>query len=71
MSNDIVKRGAGYVTKHSDNEIRKGVAEVALTAGGGGLALWVAAGVLPFITLPMLLVALVVLGFVVYPKNKS
>lgn len=71
MSNELVKRGANYVDKHSDHEIRKGVAEVALTAGGGGLALWVTAAFLPIVTLPMLLIALVILGIVVYPKNKS
>jgi hypothetical protein len=71
MSNELVKRGAGYLAKNDDNAIKRGIAEVSLTAGGGGLALWVLAGVLPFITLPMILMALVVFGVVIYPKGRS
>lgn len=71
MSNELVKRGASYVDSHSDHEIRKGIAEVALTAGGGGIVLMLTAAFLPFITLPMLLIALVVLGIVVYPKGQK
>lgn len=71
MSKDLVQRGASYIEKHNDHEIKKGIAEVALTTGGGGLALWVVAGFLPFITLPMILVALVILGAVVYPKGSK
>lgn len=70
MSSELAKRGAGYLAKNDDNAIRRGIAEVSLTAGGGGLALWLVAGMLPFITLPMILIALVVLGILVYPKGR-
>lgn len=69
MSNELEKRAASYVANTDAHEIKKGIAEVSLTLGGGGLALWVVAGILPIFTLPMILFLLVIFGAVVYPKG--
>lgn len=68
MSNDVVKNGQKYMAKSSNQSFRKDVAEFVLTTGAGGLGLWIAAGLLPFITLPMLLIAAVLLGGYLYVK---
>jgi hypothetical protein len=48
------------LVKYDDST--KTISKAAVTVGVGGLALWGVAGVLPFVTLPMLLVLLVILG---------
>ena len=60
MSN-IVKAGQKAVLKSDSGSGAAGKALV--VTGGTGLGLWFLAGLLPFITLPMLLVAMVVVGF--------
>lgn len=59
--NELTRRTATYVAKNDDS-LGKEVGKSALAVGAGGLALWGVAGLLPFVNLPMLLVAAVVLG---------
>lgn len=60
MSNELVKMGQKSIVSSSSNTGAAGKG-LAIT-GGVGLGLWFVAGLLPFISLPMLLVAMVIAG---------
>jgi hypothetical protein len=60
MGSNLAKVGSKVLATESTRD--KVGMEMAKT-GVTGLALWFAAGLLPFITLPMILVAMVVVGF--------
>lgn len=57
MSN-LVNRTGYAISKSPSGTAGKGL----VVAGGTGLGLWAVAGLIPFVSLPMLLVAMVVLG---------
>ena len=61
----LVKRNSYSLEKSStSSEIGTGM----LVAGGGGIGLMVLAGLLPFVSLPMLCVLLVLVGIVLKVK---
>jgi hypothetical protein len=61
MSNDLVRSAQKQIV-HSKS--MSGAAGKSLVvAGGTGLGLWFLAGLIPFVSLPMLLVVMVVGGF--------
>lgn len=64
IMNELSKRTAkGIVhSKSVDGAIGKGLT----VAGGTGLGLWFLAGLIPFVNLPMLLVAMVVGGILLW-----
>lgn len=68
MSKELVKNGQKYLVNSSDQSLRKDVGEFALTTGAGGLVLAGVAWMLPFVTFPMLLIAMVIFGVVLYAK---
>lgn len=62
MSNkDLVRYGQKSLLKSESTSgaVGKGL----VTTGGVGLSLWLVAGLIPFVSLPMLLVAMVIAGF--------
>lgn len=61
MGNELVRMGQkALVSSHSTSGVAgKGL----VVAGGTGLVLWFLAGLIPFVSLPMLLVGMVILGF--------
>lgn len=61
MSNDLVRTGRKALMT-SDSDLREKAGKGLVVTGIGGLGLWFLAGMLPFITLPMLLVFAVVAG---------
>ncbi len=61
MSKDLVKVGRSVLATES---ARDAAGMNLVKVGGGGLVAMVIAGLLPFVTLPMILVLMVVLGFV-------
>lgn len=67
MSNEMVTRAANAVAKKDSMSNVAG--DVMLYAGLGGGSLVLLAGILPFISLPMLLVALVVGGVTLKVKS--
>lgn len=60
MGSSLVKIGSKALATESTRE-KVGLEMV--KTGGVGLGLWFAAGLIPFISLPMILVAMVVFGF--------
>ena len=70
MSKELVQTyGANYLANRSDQQVTKDVGKTMVAAGGSGLVLGVVAGMLPFITLPMLFVILVLSGSFVYLRG--
>ena len=71
MSNELMKYAGSTLAKHDryDEPMSRTAGRSMVVAGGTGLGLWFLAGLLPFISLPMLLVILVVGGGVLYAKN--
>lgn len=67
MSNDLVKAGQAYVA--TSENLGKDVGGALVKTGVGGAVLWAGAGLLPFVTFPMLLVLVVLLGGYLYVKN--
>lgn len=62
MSNELVRAAQRHLATTDDSTLKKEAGKSLVAVGGGGLALATLAGVLPFITLPMLLFFVVVLG---------
>lgn len=62
MSNDIAKYTKAANVALSDNDTKNSVGGTLLKTGLGGGALYLAAGVIPFVTFPMLLVLFVLAG---------
>lgn len=62
MSNDIVRSAQNHLATSSSSGLRKETGKSLVAVGGGGLALSVVAGMLPFVTVSMLLILSVVLG---------
>lgn len=60
--NEMQKYVATKTLATSDQSFRREAGGALVKVGVAGLGLWVLAGILPFITLPMLLVAAVVFG---------
>lgn len=62
--NELSKRAANQIvhSKSMSGAAGKGL----VVAGGTGLGLWFIAGLIPFVSLPMLLVAMVVAGIFLY-----
>lgn len=71
MSKEMSLHTANYLAKRSDGEVTKDVGKMMVAAGGSGLALMTVAAILPFISLPMLLVLLVISGAVVWNKGEN
>ena len=61
MSNELVKAGQAYVATSDKSEVSTGL----MKYGGVGLLAGGVAWLIPFVTLPMLLVAMVVAGLVI------
>ena len=64
MSNELVRYGQKSLvsSKSTSGAVGKGLA----VTGGAGLGLWFVAGLIPFITLPMLLVMMVIAGMLMW-----
>lgn len=60
-NNTLVKYGQKSLLKSSSTSGAAGKSLVAV--GGTGVSLWFIAGLIPFVTLPMIFVALIVAGF--------
>jgi hypothetical protein len=69
MSTDLVKGSKALLAERGEGSVGRAVGKSAAVTGVSGLAVWGVAGVLPFITLPMLLVMLVLGGGALYLKN--
>lgn len=54
------------VVNYSDQSLTREVGKRSLQAGGVGVGLWLGAAVLPFITVPVLVFMLLVLGGAAY-----
>jgi len=67
MSNELTRYAATAITK-SDDSISRSAGKGLMTVGAGGIGLWFLAGMLPFITFPMLLIAAVIGGVLLYAK---
>jgi len=67
MSNELTRYAATAITKHDDS-ISRSAGRGLMTVGAGGIGLWFLAGMLPFITFPMLLIAAVIGGVLLYAK---
>lgn len=67
MANDMSRYAKTALVK-SDSTLGKEAGAALVKVGGSGLVFMLAAGLLPFITLPMLLVAAVLLGGYLYVK---
>ncbi len=63
MSNEMIRYGRNALA--TDYTSREKVGSGMVKVGAGGLALWGVAAFIPFITLPMLLLAMVVFGLFV------
>jgi hypothetical protein len=63
-----MRSGQAYLAKSSDESLRKDAGGALMKAGLGGGALYLAAGFLPFVTFPMLLIIAVVAGVWLYAK---
>lgn len=68
MSKNIVKVGQTYIAKTDDESLRKDFGEALMVTGVGGLALGGIAWLLPFVSLPMLMIAAVVFGAYIFFK---
>lgn len=68
MSNELVRSAQKHLVSTSDTTLRKEAGKALVKTGVGGAGLWVLAGALPFITLPMLLVLAVVFGGYLWAK---
>lgn len=68
MNNELMKVGQTYVAKTDTTAMRKDVGGALMKTGGAGLVLGGLAWLIPFVTLPMLLVVAVVLGAYIYAK---
>jgi hypothetical protein len=68
MSNELMRSGQKYLATSSDDSLRKDAGGALMKAGLGGGALYLAAGFLPFVTFPMMLIVAVVLGLWLYAK---
>ena len=62
MSKELVRSGQKYLANSNDESLRSDTGTALIQAGAGGLVLGGAAWLLPFVTLPMLLVLAVVAG---------
>lgn len=69
MNKDLMRVGQTYVATSEPGEFRKDAGAALIKTGMGGLILGGGAWLLPFITLPMLLVAAVVIGLMLYVKS--
>jgi hypothetical protein len=69
MSKELVRSGQKYLATHDDSTIKREAGKGLVTVGGGGLALSVLAGMLPIVTLPVLLFIVVVLGGYLWVKG--
>lgn len=67
MSNELMRYTAKSLARDNEPFSRTAGRSLAV-AGTSGLALWAVAGVIPFLSLPFLLVALVVAGGWLYVK---
>ena len=68
MSKEIVRAGQTYLAHSNDESLRKDAGKALMGVGAGGFGALFVAGLLPFITLPMILVAMVVLGAYLYVR---
>lgn len=68
MNNELMKVGQTYVAKTDTPAFRRDVGGALMKTGGAGLVLGGLAYLIPFVTLPMLLIAAVVLGAYIYVK---
>lgn len=69
MSTDLVKGSKALLAEQADGNLGKAAGASMVKVGVGGGLVWLGAGALPFITLPMLLVILVLGGGALYLKN--
>lgn len=67
MSNEIVRYSRTALAK-SDETLSREAGKGLMTVGAGGLAIGAVAWLVPFITLPMLLIVAVLLGGYLYAK---
>lgn len=68
MSNELMRSGQKYLAHSSDESLRKDAGGALVKAGVGGGALYLAAGLVPFVTFPMMVILAVVLGVWLYAK---
>lgn len=67
MSSELVRYGRTALAK-TDKPMSQEVGSSLMGMGAGGLVVMGLAGMLPFITFPMLLIAMIVLGGYLYVK---
>jgi uncharacterized protein (DUF2062 family) len=67
MSNELVKYSRTALAK-SDETLSREAGKSLMGVGAGGLAIGAVAWVVPFVTLPMLLVVAALLGLYLYAK---
>ena len=65
--NDLVRYGATAVAK-AEKPMSKEIGSTLVGTGVGGLIVMGLAGMLPFVTFPMLLIAMIVVGGYLYIK---
>lgn len=67
MSNELTRLAATTIAKSDDN-LSRSTGKTLMTVGAGSGALWLAAGILPLVTFPMLFVLAVLAGIWLYAK---
>jgi hypothetical protein len=69
MSTDLVKGTKAMLAESGDGNMTKATGVTLFKVGAYGSTAWLAAGLLPFVTLPMLLVIMVLAGGGLYLKG--
>jgi hypothetical protein len=69
MGNELVRAGRSVLAKTDDQTFSRAAGGALVKTGLGATGLWMLAGMLPFITFPMLLVAAVAGGIFLYAKD--
>lgn len=69
MNKEIMRVGQTYVAKSDSGAMRKDAGAALVKTGVGAGGLYLAAGLIPFVNFPVLLVLAVLLGFFLYAKD--
>lgn len=69
MSKEIMRVGQTYVAKSDSGAMRKDAGAALVKTGLGAGGLYLAAGIIPFVNFPVLLIAAVLLGVFLYTKD--
>ena len=69
MNKEIMRVGQTYVAKTDSGAMRKDVGAGLVKTGAGAAGLYLAAGLIPFVNFPVLLILAIVLGLFLYAKD--